>query len=70
MPWYEKHRMEWILETLLIFGFINRKHLMRKFGISTPQASSDIAKFKALNPGLIAYDKSKKHYYLPKGPNK
>jgi hypothetical protein len=33
VPWFEQQRMDWIAETLRIFGFINREHLMRKFGI-------------------------------------
>lgn len=34
MAWAEDYRQEWIGETLRVFGFINRAHLMRKFGIS------------------------------------
>ena len=60
--WFEQHRMEWISETLCVFGFINREHLMRKFGISMPQASNDLATFKRLNPGRIDYDLSAKRY--------
>ena len=56
MSWYRKHRMEWIAEMLHVYGFINREHLMRKFGISTPQASKDMNDFQRLNPGAITYD--------------
>ncbi len=31
--WYKTHRMEWIAEMLRVYGFINREHVMRKFGI-------------------------------------
>jgi hypothetical protein len=60
--WFEQQRMEWIAETLRIFGFINRGHLMRKFGISTPQASIDLNAFMRRNPGAMYYDLSNKCY--------
>jgi hypothetical protein len=60
--WFERHRMEWISETLRVFGFINREHLMLKFGISMPQASNDLATFKRINPDRIDYDLSAKRY--------
>lgn len=62
MRWFEQHRMEWIAETLRVFGYINRDHLMRKFGISTPQASSDLQQFQRLNPKAMTYDQSAKRY--------
>ena len=60
--WFENYRMEWIAEMLNIFGFVNREHLMRKFGISIPQASKDLNSFRRLHPDLIAYDLSLKRY--------
>ena len=45
-----------------IFGFINREHIERKFGVSTPQASVDLAAFQGANPGAIVYNKSTKRY--------
>lgn len=62
MNWFEKRRMEWIRETVTIFGFINREHLQKKFGISKPQASYDLGKFQELFPGLIHYNSSTKRY--------
>ncbi len=62
MRWFESHRMEWIAETIRIFGYINREHLIRKFGISVPQASKDLAYFQRLNPQSITYDLSAKRY--------
>lgn len=62
MRWFEQHRMEWIAETLRVFGFINREHLERKFGVSTPQASADLNEFQRLHPKLITYNKSTKRY--------
>ncbi len=62
MNWFESHRMDWIAETLRVFGFINREHLMKKFGISAPQAAKDFATFRRLNPTAMAYDVSAKRY--------
>lgn len=62
MNWYVNHRMEWIAETLRVFGFINRDHLKRKFGISTPQASMDLNNFQRLHPGIVRYDIHQKKY--------
>ncbi len=62
MAWAEDYRQDWIAETLRVFGFINREHLERKFGISTPQASLDIQRFLRDHPGLMTYDKTAKCY--------
>lgn len=60
--WFERHRMEWIAETLRIFGFINRDHLVRKFGVSTAQTAIDFARFQKLHPAAMTYNKSAKRY--------
>lgn len=62
MAWAENYRQGWIAETLRVFGFINRTHLMRKFGISAPQAAIDFSKFQEKNPGAMTYDTSAKRY--------
>lgn len=62
MRWYEQHRMEWIEETLRVFGYINREHVMKKFGVSAPQAANDFREFQKLRPGTMEYDKSAKRY--------
>lgn len=62
MRWFEQYRMEWIAETLRVFGFINREHLMKKFGVSAPQAAIDFRTFQKLRPGAMVYDKSAKRY--------
>lgn len=62
MRWFEQHRQEWIAETLRVFGFIQRQHLMRKFGISMPQASADLQQFAKDNPSAMSYDTSAKRY--------
>lgn len=60
--WFVRHRQEWIGETIRVFGFINRAHLERKFGISSPQASADLQLFQSKNPGSIHYNSSSKRY--------
>ena len=62
LKWFQNYRMEWIGETLRIFGFINREHIQRKFGISTPQASYDLREFMKQHPGAITYNKNAKRY--------
>ena len=64
--WFFKHRQEWIAETIHIFGFINREHIEKKFGISTPQASIDIQRFIDANPGALTYNRSAKRYEVAK----
>lgn len=67
MRWFESHRQEWIAETLRVFGFINRGHIERKFGVSTPQASHDLKVFMKANPRAALYDASEKRYVADYG---
>lgn len=62
MRWFEKIRQEWIAETLRVFGYIQRQHLMRKFEISMVQASADLQRFQKDNPDAMSYDKNQKRY--------
>lgn len=62
MAWAEDQRQEWIGETLRVFGFINRGHVERKFGISPAQASLDLQRFQKERPGAMTYDQSAKQY--------
>ena len=41
---------------LRVYGFINREHIKRKFGLSTPQASKDLNDFQRKNPDAVTYD--------------
>jgi DeoR/GlpR family transcriptional regulator of sugar metabolism len=67
MNWFEQRRIEWIAEMLTIYGFINREHLMRKFGISQPQASNDLRTFDARSPGFMVYNLATKRYERKSG---
>jgi len=60
--WFTKHRQQWIKEALFVYGYINREHIQRKFGVSTPQASLDLKLFQKQNPMLTCYNKTSKRY--------
>jgi hypothetical protein len=60
--WCVRQRQEWIAEMLRIYGFINRKHIERKFEVSHQQASADLKTFQERHPGLIEYHISRKRF--------
>jgi hypothetical protein len=60
--WFQAHRMEWITDCLHVFGFVNREHLMRKFQLSQPQASKDLAEYQRRHPKAMIYNTSTKRY--------
>lgn len=62
--WFVETRLAWIRESAEIFGFINREHIVRKFGVSVPQASLDLRAVQERWPGLLDYDKSAKKYVV------
>lgn len=66
MSWFADARQAWIAEMLVVYGFINRDHLMRKFRISQPQASMDLVRFAAENRGLMVYNVHTKRYENPR----
>jgi DNA polymerase I-like protein with 3'-5' exonuclease and polymerase domains len=62
MTWCEQQRHDWIGECLRVFGFINREHLQRKFGISQPQASKDLNAYLKRYPKAMTYNLTTKRY--------
>jgi len=60
--WFESQRIAFIAEMLHIYGFINREHLMKKFGISMPQASKDLQRYQRHSSGSMRYNPSAKRY--------
>lgn len=62
MNWFTRARHDWIAEQLHVYGFINRDHLVRKFGISVPQASHDLTAFVRQHPDAVRYDLQRKCY--------
>lgn len=44
------------------FGIVQRRHVMDYFGLSQPQASLDLAEYKAIAPANLEYDMTAKAY--------
>lgn len=65
--WGPKRRLEFIDFRLLWDGTINRSELVGFFGISTQQASSDLARYTEFAPGNLSYDKRAKTYRATAG---
>ena len=62
LNWAAAQRQNYIGERLRNVGTLNRFDLEEEFGISTAQASIDIAHFLKDNPGVAEYDKTLKQY--------
>lgn len=62
LRWGIERRLEFIDFRLFWEGRINRSDLTEQFGISTPQASADIARYQELAPTNLTYDSSLKCY--------
>lgn len=62
MSWAHDYRMNWIAEMLRVYGFINRAHIKRMFGVSEPQASADLGAFMKERPGVMTYNSTSKRF--------
>ena len=62
LRWGIERRLEFIDFRLFWDGRINRSDLSQQFGISTPQASADLARYQEMAPDNITYDSSLKCY--------
>jgi len=62
LRWSTERRLAFIEERLFWLGEVNRTDLVGRFNVSMSQASVDIARYLALHPPDIAYDKSAKRY--------
>ena len=60
--WFQRYRLAWIDDMIHVYGFVNREHLMRKFGISTAQAAIDLRRFQRRYPNRVSYNLSAKRY--------
>ena len=67
MNWASKRRLDYIDFRIVTAGAICRSDIMATFGVSTPQASTDIRRFLELYPDTIVYDKTAKRYVPRKG---
>ena len=62
VPWGLERRLQFIDFRLRWEGRLNRTDLTEHFGLSTPQASLDIAKYIELAPTNLTYDRSSRTY--------
>lgn len=60
--WGVERRLEFIEFVSYWEGTINRSHIMERFGVSAPQASSDLTAYQQLAPKNLRYDLSSKRY--------
>lgn len=67
LRWGIERRLEFIDFRLFWEGRINRSDLTDQFGISTPQASADLARYQELAPANLTYDASLKRYMATPG---
>ena len=66
----DKDRRQWFIgDQLDRLGYLNRADLVAAFGISVPQASTDIQAWLAANPGAAVYNSSAKRYEATGGLN-
>jgi predicted DNA-binding transcriptional regulator YafY len=67
LRWGIERRLEFIEFRLYWEGRVNRADLTRVFGISIVQASADLARYQALAPDNLVYDKRAKTYLAAPG---
>ena len=60
--WSVERRLEFIDFRLYWDGHVNRSDLVEHFGVSVPQASSDLSRYQEAAPQNVVYDKSGKAY--------
>lgn len=60
--WGTERRLEFIEFRLYWEGGVRRGDITEKFGVSTPQASTDLGLYQQLAPGNLVYDASAKRY--------
>lgn len=67
LRWGVERRLAFVESRLFWHGEINRSALVDRFGVSMSQASADIARYLALNPAGVDYDRSGKRYVASAG---
>ncbi len=60
--WSVERRLDFIASRLAWERRINRADLVERFGVSPNQATADLKRFAALNPGALTYDTRAKTY--------
>ena len=61
--WFREQRQLYIDEQLYVVGFVNRRHLRRKFGISENAAAKDLCLYRRRHPE-VSYDRKRKRFTL------
>jgi len=69
MSWFKRQRVQWIAESVWIFGFINREHIMKKFEVGPATAAADLRAYREQYPHAARYNKSAKRYECTGLPN-
>lgn len=62
LRWSEEARLRAIDRTIFWEGRLNRAELIRRFGISVPQATNDLREYQARAPANLRYDAREKAY--------
>ncbi len=60
--WSIERRLDFIERRLIWEGRINRFDLVQRFGVSPNQATADLKRFEAMQPGALSYDTRAKTY--------
>ncbi len=60
--WFQETRLEWMFESIQIFGYLNREHVKRKFEISEAQSALDFREAKRRWPAYFQYNPNQKRY--------
>lgn len=60
--WSQRQRLVFLEKVLYWRGWVNRRDLMQRFGISVPQSSNDMVAYLAMNPGACVYHTRRKRY--------
>ncbi len=63
LRWSAEKRLEFIEYRLFWEGRINRGDLTRTFGITNPQATTDLTRYLEMAPGNMDYDRSARYYF-------
>lgn len=67
LPWSARSRLEFIEFRLGWYGKLVRNDLRKHFGISAPQASTDVERYESIAPGNLRYDTAQKAFL--RGPD-
>jgi hypothetical protein len=62
LRWGTAQRLEFIEFRLFWEGRLNRSDIMKRFDVSMPQASADLARYQVLAPNNIKYDSSERAF--------